>query len=707
MKVDIKELIRLEAELKKSCDSSATPPVVRDAKVNMLKYLQIQTVLQFEAAYDTLYYELDKEGGLECLRSIVPFRSKDFFQPKVFESHGCGDEDVRLAKQLDFYLADAELAKQRLDEIITNVADDWGRYEVQYVEVKSRESTSRKVRRFYDGNVRKVADMARVTVICLTPEDLQQVYSDIIGSMDVRRVTNGFNNDWMPSGYRDVKVNPVVNDHLCEIQLHLGDFSVLKSDQHAVYEWARDLRVTTKMRATDLFSTLSSEVTEEMIRLARQDWCGTGYSLPELLLASGQYDQAEEGLRQQLSEAENDKQGVEDDDSNESRRALLGVNTARSNLGSVLREQGKYIEADRLCLGDIEMGEDTLGPDHPDVAIRLNNRAELLRAQGNFDEAEPLYVRAIAIGEKVLGKEHPDLATWLNNLAGLLHKQGRFNEAEPLFERCLAIREKALGLRHPAVATVLNCQAGLLTAQGKYYEAGRLYMRSLAIREEALGPDHPAVAAVLNNRADLLTKQVRIAKYQASTGCLFVDVCRCCRAETCTSRSEEMFRMFLVIFHSSCWPLQRCIKDTSQHVVLQGKFVDAVSLNERATEIWTAALGPEHPTVAVALNNRARLMECQGKYAEAEPLYEQCQAIEEKVLGSEHPSLATTLNNRAGLLYKQGKHKEAVPFLERASFILRKKLGESHHSTVANQKSLECLRKLVREREPSSSCHET
>lgn len=115
---------------------------------------------------------------------------------------------------------------------------------------------------------------------------------------DVRRVTNGFNNDWMPSGYRDVKVNPVVNKHLCEIQLHLGDFSVLKSDQHAVYEWARDLKVTTKMRPTDLFSTLSREVTEEMIRLARQDWRGTGYCLPELLLTSGQYNQAEEGLRQ-------------------------------------------------------------------------------------------------------------------------------------------------------------------------------------------------------------------------------------------------------------------------------------------------------------------------------------------------------------------------------------------------------------------------
>ena len=40
----------------------------------------------------------------------------------------------------------------------------------------------------------------------------------------------------------------------------------------------------------------------------------------------------------------------------------------------------------------------------------------------------------------------------------------------------------------------------------------------------------------------------------------------------------------------------------------------------------------------------------QGKYGEAGPLYERCQAIEEKVLGPEHPSLATTLGNRARLL---------------------------------------------------------
>ena len=46
-------------------------------------------------------------------------------------------------------------------------------------------------------------------------------------------------------------------------------------------------------------------------------------------------------------------------------------------------------------------------------------------------------------------------------------------------------------------------------------------------------------------------------------------------------------------------------------------------------------------------------MPLQGKFAEAERLYERCQAIEEKILGPEHPELAIPLNNRANLLKSQ------------------------------------------------------
>ena len=45
--------------------------------------------------------------------------------------------------------------------------------------------------------------------------------------------------------------------------------------------------------------------------------------------------------------------------------------------------------------------------------------------QGKYDEAEPLYERSQAIREKVLGPEHPDVATSLHDRAGLLKAQVR------------------------------------------------------------------------------------------------------------------------------------------------------------------------------------------------------------------------------------------------------------------------------------------
>lgn len=46
--------------------------------------------------------------------------------------------------------------------------------------------------------------------------------------------------------------------------------------------------------------------------------------------------------------------------------------------------------------------------------------------QGKYDEAGPLYERSLAIREKAVGPDHPDVATALSNRAGLLRVQVRF-----------------------------------------------------------------------------------------------------------------------------------------------------------------------------------------------------------------------------------------------------------------------------------------
>ena len=93
--------------------------------------------------------------------------------------------------------------------------------------------------------------------------------------------------------------------------------------------------------------------------------------------------------------------------------------------------------------------EAALGPDHPNVAIRLNNLAALYQAQGKYAEAEPLYQRSLAIVEKALGPGHPNMALGLENYAVLLRETGRFTdglrdaEAEELEARAKAIRANA------------------------------------------------------------------------------------------------------------------------------------------------------------------------------------------------------------------------------------------------------------------------
>lgn len=49
----------------------------------------------------------------------------------------------------------------------------------------------------------------------------------------------------------------------------------------------------------------------------------------------------------------------------------------------------------------------------------LNNLAVLYVDNGRYAEAEPLQLRSLVIWEKALGPEHPELAIGLNNMAKL------------------------------------------------------------------------------------------------------------------------------------------------------------------------------------------------------------------------------------------------------------------------------------------------
>jgi tetratricopeptide (TPR) repeat protein len=102
--------------------------------------------------------------------------------------------------------------------------------------------------------------------------------------------------------------------------------------------------------------------------------------------------------------------------------------------------------------------------------------------QGKYSEAEPLLKRSLVIREKVLGPDHPDVAISLNNLANLYSDQGKYSEAEPLLKRSLAKREKAFGPKHPDVAAVLENMAACCKKLGKKNEANNFKDKAQKIR---------------------------------------------------------------------------------------------------------------------------------------------------------------------------------------------------------------------------------
>jgi tetratricopeptide (TPR) repeat protein len=214
-------------------------------------------------------------------------------------------------------------------------------------------------------------------------------------------------------------------------------------------------------------------------------------------------------------------------------------------LARIHDQQSNYAEALPLLERALAISETTLGPDHPDTAISLDNLALLYESMGNYAEALPLFQRALTIREAALGPDHPDTATSLNNLALLHYETGNHAEAMPLFQRALAIWETALGPDLPDTATSLNNLAELYRATGNYTEALPLLQRALAIREAVLGPQHPDTATSLNNLAGLYDSM--------------------------------------------------------------GNYAEALPLYQRALAIYETALSPQHPTTQTIQNNLHRL----------------------------------------------------------------------------------------------------
>ena len=126
-----------------------------------------------------------------------------------------------------------------------------------------------------------------------------------------------------------------------------------------------------------------------------------------------------------------------------------GTSPLISRLALYFNHLGAYDRAEPLFEESLAAKRRTLGDEHPETLISINNLGSLREAKGDLAGAEPLYEEGLAASRRTLGDEHPDTLISIHNLGLLRKAKGDLAGSEALLEEAASGCERALGEGHP------------------------------------------------------------------------------------------------------------------------------------------------------------------------------------------------------------------------------------------------------------------
>ena len=104
---------------------------------------------------------------------------------------------------------------------------------------------------------------------------------------------------------------------------------------------------------------------------------------------------------------------------------------------------GDYDNALLTAMKSVEFADNNFKGLDAQMALAYNNLGFVHFTMDNHEEAERAYIQALQIWEENLGSDHPNVGASLNNLAALYEKAGSYKQAEKYKNRSKEIWQKA------------------------------------------------------------------------------------------------------------------------------------------------------------------------------------------------------------------------------------------------------------------------
>lgn len=362
------------------------------------------------------------------------------------------------------------------------------------------------------------------------------------------------------------------------------------------------------------------------------------------------------------------------------------------------------IERERLLTRSYEIRKAVLPPDHADLAHSMDALAGIYYETFRYEESVALFEQSLTIWEAISGPESETLAAHFRILEDLYRLLDRPSDRAAIIERLLPLEDRRLGADNPALEPLLAALGmhyfgqkrrgdaetllnRALPIQIRHYgsdskeveettwhlavlasDFGQLdtaldhYETVLALRRERLGPAHPRVGMAMNNVAMLLLRMGRLAQ------------------------AEPLFFAANEIIETADVPVE--VKVTTLNNIAGfydtlGRYDEAETMLQRALSLGEAALGPDHPDVALNLQNLGALYIAKGDSGAGVALLERAIGILERSYGPDHLEIYSPLYNLASIQFEDGNPVEARANAERAQAILQSALGPDHPEQAA------------------------
>ncbi|WP_164017187.1 tetratricopeptide repeat protein [Pyxidicoccus trucidator] len=317
-------------------------------------------------------------------------------------------------------------------------------------------------------------------------------------------------------------------------------------------------------------------------------------------------------------------------------------------MGGLMMVQGKLDEAEAEYSRGLELARKAKGPERLRTTYFLSGLGRVRSRQLRAGEALDLYqqAQAHALQERQWSPEHPVLALNLNNIATELLALGRMDEALATFQRSLALLEAARSKDHPSLAAPLNNLAVLLRREGRLDEARQHAQRAFAIFEKSKGPDHPSTATALGGLGMVAYDSHQLDEALAYNQQALERLQRGMGADT--PRVEMPLRN-LALIH-----------------LRAGRTAEARRALLRALQVLEKENGPDSAVTCGVLRDLGRVDMATGAWKAALAHCQRTLKLDEQTQGAESPDAALDLACLGEAHLGLGAPEQAVPLLERA-----------------------------------------